>query len=216
MPNLYQFTLSLFADRNIPPDKRNPILSKWIYSLLAPVQTLQKFMNYFINGYTGVGDYNGGTVYSVGAFVFYEQKIYYKWKYSAGSGILPTDPLYWKLVMNGKIGMDNIKNYSASKLVLETILNDYFETSGIYIENATLGDSFFQVYDGTAGTAIYAGGIINASTGVFSNASLFESANYSFIIKVPAITFALTTVDEIKAVISPFVYTGISFTAESL
>jgi len=216
MPNLYQFTLSLFADRNIPPDKRNPTLSKWIYSLLAPIQALQKFMNYFINGYTGVQSYSGATVYDVGEFVFYEQKIYYKWKYSIGAGLIPTNTAYWKLVMNGKIGMDNIKNYSASKLVLETILNDYYNTGGIYIENATLGDSFFQVYDGTAGTAIYSGGIINAGTGIFSNATLFQPTNYSFIIKVPAITFALTTVYEIKAVISPFVYTGISFTAESL
>lgn len=216
MPNLYQFTLSLFADRNIPPDKRNPTLSKWIYSLLAPIQTLQKFMNYFINGYTGVVDYDPIVVYSVGAFVFYQQKIYYKWKYSAGAGLLPNNSLYWKLVMSGKIGMDNIKNYSASKLVLEEILNDYFSTSGIYIENASLGDSFFQFYNGINGTGIYNSGVINANTGVFSNASLFSPSNFSFIIKVPAITFALTTVAEIKSVITPFVYTGISFTAESL
>lgn len=226
MLNLYQFTISLFVDRNLPPDKKLPVFTKWVYSLLRPIQIIQKFMNYFINGYSDISEYNIASPYSSGEFVHYQNKIYFCWK-DAIAGITPTNKTNWVWVMNGKVGMQAIQNYTSSKLVLELILNTYFETAFTQppalppIRITTVGNSnkYFTIFDGTQGTAIFDGGILNGDVAVYGDVSLLVANNYSFTIKVPSATWATIAANDslreqvVKAVIQPFVYSGITFNA---
>lgn len=223
MANIYQFTISLFVDRNLPPDKRYEPQSNWVTALLSPIQYIQKFMYYFINGYLDVPNYSGGSSYPFGSFVYYQNKIWFRWKYEVTptTGIVPTNESYWYYVMNGKYGMNVIKNWNSSRLCLELILNRHFETtfvqptgSDIYISVPDRGDKYFKIYDSDLGSPIYLGSILNVTNGIYDGADV-ASLNYGFTINVPTSVYSTLPsgqeYDLIKSIINPYIYAGIEF-----
>ena len=231
MANIYQFTISLFVDRNLPPDKRSQPQSNWVTALLSPVQYIQKFMYYFINGFTNVNLYSGIASYQFGAFVYYQNKIYFRWKYESVStvGIVPTNMMYWYYVMNGKYGMDAIKNWYSGRLCLELILNNYFNTtfrqpvllparSDIYITIPDRGDKYFKIYDSPIGSPIYLNSSLVVTNGIYNGAEV-ASQDFGFIINFPLATYSTfpsyQQYNFINSIIGNYIYAGIKYSIQS-
>ena len=227
MANIYQFTISLFVDRNLPPDKRFEPHSNWVTALLSPIQYIQKFMYYFINGFTNVNSYSGIGSYSFGSFTYYQNKIYFRWKYEETPtvGIVPTNTSYWYYVMNGKYGMDVIKNWYSGRLCLELILNNYFNTtfrqpvllptrSDIYITIPDRGDKYFKIYDSEIGSPIYLNSSLVTTSGIYDGAEVAEQ-NYGFTINFPQVVYDAMPTDQqldfVNSIIGNYIYAGIKY-----
>lgn len=231
MANIYQFTISLFVDRNLPPDKRSEPQSNWVTALLSPIQYIQKFMYYFINGFTNVNSYSGITSYPFGSFIYYQNKIYFRWKYEETPtvGIVPTNTSYWYYVMNRKYGMNVIKNWYSGRLCLELILNNYFDTtfrqpvllptrSDIYITVPDRGDKYFKIYDSDIGSPIFLNSSLVLTKGIYDGADVAEQ-DFGFVINFPnSIYTNFPTGQEkeyVNSIIGNYIYAGINYNIAS-
>jgi len=221
MANIYQFTIGLFVDRNLPPDKRSEPMSNWVTALLSPIQYIQKFMYYFVNGFTNITSYSGIASYAFGSFTYYQNKIYFRWKYEVTPtvGIVPTNTSYWYYVMNGKYGMDVIKNWYSSRLCLELILNNYFDTTFRQpVLLPTRSDKYFKIYDSDLGSAIYLNSSLVLTNGIYDGADVAEQ-NYGFTINFPQVTYDSMPVDQqydfVNSIIGNYIYAGIKYNIAS-
>jgi len=221
MVNIYQFTVALFVDRNLPPDKRFDPMSNWVTALLSPIQYVQKMLYRFVNG-SGDSEFNIVTSYSFGSFIVYQNKVYFK--YTSGSNATnypPSDTNNWYKVMDGKFGIEVKKNWYSGRLTLEYILNTYFGTdyknpamgiSDIYITNPSRGDAYFTTYATPIGTSVFDSS--NSLSAVYEGAVNIDSV-ISFTINVPIATHTAIGADadsKIKSVIKDYVYAGINYT----
>lgn len=221
MANIYQFTISLFVDRNLPPDKRFAPMSNLVTVFLSPVQYIQKMLYRFVYG-SFDNEFNIVTSYSFGTFIKYQNKVYFK--YTSGSSITgypSVDDVNWYKVMDGLYGIEVKKNWYSGKLTLEYILNTYFGTdyknpsegtSDIYISNPLRGDSYFTVYQVPVGSLVYKSPY-NALAVVYDGVSGIDST-VSFTINVPLATFTALNPDatsKIKATVQDYVYAGINY-----
>jgi len=221
MANIYQFTISLFVDRNLPPDKRSIPMSNWLASLFSPIQYIQKMLYRFVNG-SSDAEFNIVTSYSFGSFCVYQNKVYFK--YTSGSNTTdypPLDTVNWYNVMDGKFGIEVKKRWYSGRLTLEYILNTFFGTtylnpidgtSDIYIANPVRGDSYFTAYTISIGTSVF--GSNNSLSAVYDGAVNINSV-VSFTINVPISIHTALGSDadsKIKSVIKDYVYAGINYT----
>lgn len=220
MASIYQFTISLFVDRNLPPDKRYEPMSNWVTALLSPIQYIQRMLYRFVYGSTD-SEFDILTSYSFGSFCVYQNKVYFK--YTSGSSITNYPPLdldNWYKVVDGKFGIEVKKNWYSGKLTLEYILNAYFGTtyinpldgvSDIYITNPVRGDSYFTVYATPIGSPVYKS---NKSLAAVYEGAVNINSVTSFTINVPIATHTPLGVDadsKIKAVVKDYVYAGINY-----
>lgn len=221
MANIYQFTISLFVDRNLPPDKRFNPMSNWVTALLSPIQYVQAMLYRFVNG-SDDAEFNIVTSYSFGSFCVYQNKVYFK--YTSGSNTTdypPLDTTNWYKVIDGKFGIEVKKRWYSGKLTLEYILNTFFGTtylnpidgtSDIYITNPLRGDSYFTSYATPIGTPVFKSN--KSLAAVYEGVSNINSVT-SFTINVPIATHTALGTDadsKIKAVIKDYVYAGINYT----
>lgn len=236
MPSFYDFSISLFVQRNIPPDKRMEPHVSWITVLLSGLKWLQKIaLDWFING-LNPANYNPATAYLFGSTIYFNNKIYLKWSQARATGVSPTDTngsKHWYFVMDGKYGVYTRLKFNGSKIILEGILNNYFGTTyrqptappashplpDIYIVNNDSSGKYFTVYDGTLGTAVY-NGPANAKSAVYDGVGgLLNQAQFT--VMVPSSIFillvgqSLDPVPKIRSVINPFVYAGINYDVQS-
>lgn len=220
MASIYQFTISLFVDRNLPPDKRYEPMSNLVTALLSPIQYIQRMLYRFVYGSTD-SEFDILTSYSFGSFITYQNKVYFK--YTSGSSITDypnIDTDNWYKVMDGKFGIEVKKNWYSGKLTLEYILNTYFGTtylnpsdgvSDIYITNPVRGDSYFTSYAEPIGTAVFKG---NKSLSAVYEGAVNINSTTSFTINVPSATYAGLGGDasaKVKAVVKDYVYAGINY-----
>ncbi len=224
MASIYQFTISLFVDRNLPPDKRFEPQSNWVTVLLSPIQYIQKMLYRFVYGSTDT-EFNILTTYDFGDFVTYQNKVYFKYTSDSTTTDYPNkDTSNWYKVMDGRFGIEVKKNWYSGKLTLEYILNTYFGTtylnpldgvSDIYITNPVRGDSYFTSYAEPIGTAVFKG---NKSLSAVYEGCVNINSTISFTINVPSATYSVLGDDaeeKVKAIIRDYVYAGINYSVTS-
>lgn len=220
MASIYQFTIGLFVDRNLPPDKRFEPQSNWVTALLSPIQYIQKMLYRFVYGSTD-NEFNILTTYDFGDFVTYQNKVYFKYTSGSSTTDYPNkDTSNWYKVMDSRFGIEVKKNWYSGKLTLEYILNTYFGTtylnpmdgvSDIYITNPVRGDSYFTTYAEPIGTAVFKG---NKSLSAVYEGCVNINSKISFTINVPSATHVALGDDadeKVKAIIRDYVYAGINY-----
>jgi len=221
MASIYQFTISLFVDRNLPPDKRYEPMSNWVTALLSPIQYIQKMLYRFVYG-SSDGVFNILTSYSFGTFIKYQNKVYFKWTDGSNTTDYPNiDTSNWYKIMDGIFGIEVKKNWYSGRLTLEYILNTFFGTtylnpidgtSDIYITNPVRGDVYFTSYAQPIGSPVYKLAL-NSLAAVYDGAANINSV-ISFTINVPIATYTALGDDpeaKVKSVIKDYVYAGINY-----
>lgn len=235
--SFYQFTISLFVQRNLPPDKRLEPMQSWVTVLLSPIQWMQKFyLDWFLNG-TSPANYSISTPYSYSNTVYFNNQVWFFWnsKLNGAIGIQPSDlgQKCWVVVMDGKYGVYTRVKFAGNRYLLEMLLNNYFGTTPfpypvntskprtvhppIYIRNNRTFDQYFKVFDAPTGTAIFGAPI--GLVGIFDGVIITSNARYSIMIPsaLYATYFAIfnsnaaNTDNKFKSVIKDFIYAGLSY-----
>lgn len=196
--SIFDWTLSLFGKKMLPPDKRLPRTVALVNVFMLPLQWLRDlwFGDYrqgAADGPSGALPWLISTTYTQGQRVTYKQKMYESLA-NANLGNLPTDQNNWVVRLQNFIGTDERLCYNGSTLTLTYALNKYFGTvfrqppgtSDIYLTTQTnIADSFIVGASEAESSAVYATTsseyIINDfSTGTF----------YNLTIHVPSAVFA--------------------------
>jgi hypothetical protein len=136
--NIYNITFSILGKNLLPPNKRGSKFSKFVTILLYPLQYLRDLV---------LGDWAYGasyqywaasTVYAAGTKRLYFDNALYEASEAHTSG-LTFDPTKWRKLQDFKAGVFERINYNDKKIVLEAVLNKWFDYyavvgSPIYID----------------------------------------------------------------------------------
>lgn len=227
----YIVDVNNFAVTFLPTKKRFAKYKAWVKSLLSPLQVLYStiFGTYKNGNAAPVWDIS--TNYNVGDQVKYIDKSIYQCWVNSSAGTLPTDANYWFKIQNNFVGIEPRMKYTAQRLTLEYLLNEWFGTtfvnswgaSDIYIDpNTTTGLAFFTGYnEADSSLAVY---IEGDATSYIQSEDLSLFANYFTIFIPVAVSDALTneppdTVPNISAnrekivrnLVDNYVYAGIIY-----
>ena len=212
--SIYTVTYCFFWETLYPPILRKAVHLAWGKVIMKPLQWLHNtiFISY-ANGATDL-DYNNATAYALGDRVVYTDRGQYEAK-QATTGNLPTDSDYWHKVNDNYIGARERAKYNSRKIVFEFALNKWFQTTGIYITNTSIGaQSFLMGGSGDTSSAMY-----NNSTNQQQFLTNSFTSNLSaFTIFVPLAKFnSLATNDTdreniIRNVADVYVLAGMTYT----
>jgi len=137
-----------------PPMLRLSKHLSWAATLLKPIQWLKDVIfNDYADGVTSPL-YDNSTLYNIGNRVYYIDRAEYEC-ISTVVGFPPTNPTYWKKVIDNYIGVRERVKYNSRKLTYEWALNRWFMCSGIYIENHDIEfDGFMLGSNSTTSTTL--------------------------------------------------------------
>jgi hypothetical protein len=197
--DIYDIDFNLQADNLNPPSKRLPKITAFLKALMKPLQWLRdSFFDDYVQGQQ-YSAWSSGTTYSFGDRVTYTDRGNYEYiNETASSGNLPTDEDYWYKIQDVYLGLNERSKYNAQKIMLERVLNTYFNTSptatpDIYIDN---NDTFAQNF---VTHPLGSGNTVNVYSGPSYQDSFVFSLSYvaqtnCFTVNVPiALSNALTS-----------------------
>lgn len=141
--SFYDFDITIHIKRFVKAAILQPKQLAWLQSLLEPLRFFQDvFLKRFRDG-DNSPKWDNLTVYNIGETVRFRNKVYLCFKQTT-AGIDPTNAEYFVLVLDTWIGVAESINYNGQVIMLEYLLNKWFEYSSgeIYIENAEGDDDF--------------------------------------------------------------------------
>ncbi len=157
MPSIYDIDFILQADNINPPPKRLPKITAFIHSLMVPMQWLRDL--FFIDYVGGVKypPYSKIVLYNVGNRITYGNRSNYECIVQSLNNS-PLDTNYWIKVQDIYLGMAARSTYNSQKIILENVLNTYFNTTPttvplIYITNNAVKARSFIVFPAGIPTA---------------------------------------------------------------
>jgi len=210
----YSIDTGLFTNNMLPPDKRTPVMQRWVKALLSGITWLNgnALVNYpDPSGITYVV-FISSSSYAPGQIVYYRYALYQRlYSDNYTTGILPTDTDHFVLILPVFIGLNERLCYNGTTLTLTWALNRYFNTtfrqpgsaygqtplSDIYIVNFNSGAQSFIV--GAAETDSSA--VAAATSSGFVINALTDDPLSDFAIYIPLTVF--NTIDEIPPLPPP-------------
>lgn len=186
---IYIIQFSIFWEKMLPPIFRKAIQIAWGAVVLKPLQSLRDlvFENFANGSYYSAWDY--GTPYVVGDRVYYTDLAVYECV-EASLHNLPTSTLYWKKILDSKIGVRERIKYNSQKILFEYHLNKSFDIPNadpqIYIDNNNVYNNVFLLGE----TGEYSSTLAEYSTNQYTYLGLSQSYDfYNFTIFVPLAFF---------------------------
>lgn len=192
MPSIYDIDFNLQADNLNPPPKRVARITALLHSLMVPLQYLRDLL--FIDYIGGVKypPYSKFTLYNPGNRVTDNRSNYENIVQSLNKS--PLDTNYWIKIQDVYLGLDQRKTYNSQKIILELVLNTYFNITPttvpvIYItNNAVLAKNFLVFPAGFPSAVVFPAG--NAQRQYAFPAGYTTSTQYNYTIYIPAALYA--------------------------
>lgn len=170
---IYDINFSTQSGRLLPPSKRQPRWLAWFSVLMYPLQWLRDlFFQVFVPGFAGA-KWDSVTVYVKGDRVrFIDRKVYEALQAVPANTPPDVNPDYWLPIQNLWIGLEPRAKYNSQKLLLEFVLNQWFDSmfrqptsfvpapnyylpkSDIYISDNSLNNNVFTVFETEAGSSV--------------------------------------------------------------
>jgi len=207
-----------------PQTRRKPRFISWLLSLLAPQKYVSDlFFNEYINGSAYPYYDPFVSLYPKGTRVIFLGAVY-EAKISVASGHLPTDANYWTRIVNDYRGVNERVRYNSQKILLEFILNKWFNTTWLQPNdpfNPTRPDIYIDsnLTDNQVLTSYY-------TENAESNIYYFDSLTYAYVLNsytfnqpafsifVPSWFYTSLGVDaenQIRAIADKYVIAGITY-----
>ena len=124
--SIYNVDMSDVGVKLSPPNKRHPKMMSWIAVLLTPLQWIIDIVrDYKFGSIAPV--YDNAITYPKGNKVRYTNRIYEAKESTTGNA--PTNQTYWRLVIDDFRGTVQRVKFNGQLLVLEFILNQWFDTN---------------------------------------------------------------------------------------
>lgn len=196
---LYDFDTEIIADNLIPEVKKKPKYIAWAYSLLRPIQLIWELLfRDYKNGST-YNLYNSLTTYNFGDRVINTNKSVYEATYldangvpQSFNGVDPTNTVFWTLVNDNFIGVEERLKYNSQIILLEYALNRWYMVDNtsdqIYIENNyNVNNAFVMGNSGQYSSAMANNS--NAQNYFLGNAYTYPDVSYNYTIYVPLALF---------------------------
>jgi hypothetical protein len=191
MASIYNITFTKFAERMLPPDKRNPILTAFLNALLVPLQWANQHRIVEYGEGSSAGQYDNAITYAK-----YDQVIYKNVVYQSivdGNNSSPLDATKWMQIQSNFIGLNERLNYNGQCLVLTYALNKWFGTifrqpplqSDIWIETNEIVAPVFR--SGTAEAQSSKSGTTGSTEYVGLSDTIVDAINAT--IHVPVVTY---------------------------
>ena len=200
-PLIYSQSEAQIVSDLLPPSRRNPKWLAWLTALMSAVQYCHDLLfNDYQNG-SSASAWVSGTTYAYLARVVYVDGSVYELQNTAGltSTTSPNvDLTNWKKVLDIWIGVRERAHYNGQKIMLEYILNKYFNvsvslpftgashTTQIWISNSNGTNNFWLSNYGAGARTSY---LRNTFYRQFMAASNNTSFN-NFVIHVPSAVYA--------------------------
>jgi len=207
-----------------PQTRRKPRFISWLVSLLAPQKNVSDlFFDVYVGGQTYPYFNPFVTSYPKGTRVTFLGAIYEAQRVVTG-GALPTDTNYWSVIVADYRGVNERVRYNSQKLLLEFILNKWFNTTWaqpddpinptrpeIYIDsNLTDNQVLTSYFNENAESNVYYYDSLTYAY-VLNNYTFNQPA---FSIFVPLAFFTALGVDaelQIRAIADKYVIAGITY-----
>lgn len=167
MFEIYKITYSLQATNLLPPNKRSSPFIAWLTSLTYPIQWSRDLMfNTYANGDSNIILYNATISYIKTNRVRFNNGLYECILTPPKIGIDPNNTLYWNQIQADWRGVRERIKYNGQKLILEYVLNRWFNTvfrqpsqgnSDIWIQQLVTDDGSFLIGAVESSTAMIAG-----------------------------------------------------------
>jgi hypothetical protein len=210
----YDLNTDFIGSQLTPPKLRQSKLTAWIQVLLRPLDVFHN--NTFIpykesQTYTVYDDLES---YSFGDIVLWTDKATYECIVTTTIGVNPTVLTTWRKVNDIFIGADERVQYNSQKILFEYALNNYFQTTGIYIENNfNNADTVFVM--GNTGEFSSAMPNLVSPLDYMANVPTFSTTSDGFTIFVP-LFFCFTTLGPnyeniIRSFANKYVLAGITY-----
>lgn len=125
--SIYDYNIVAATLDLMPPNKRKPVNLALVGvpgSLLQYQHDL--FFNDYADGFTG-NKWNVGSTYIKGDSFWYTDNCVYECTVNAVAGTLPSDTNFFIKILNNRIGVRERLRYNSQKIILELILNKYFD-----------------------------------------------------------------------------------------
>ena len=134
--SFYDFNIVLHIERFVKNELLQPIQKAWIVTIAKPLSLLHSILLLRFWDGDNSAKYNNANAYLVGNTVRFRNKIYLCVK-DAAIGVTPTNTLYWVKMLDSWIGLKERLHYNGQVIILEFLLNRWFEFDPqlIYIEN---------------------------------------------------------------------------------
>ncbi len=169
-----------------------------LIGFVTAIQILRdRFFNDYADGFTG-DKWDVSMSYNSGEKVRYIDHSVYECINDSAAGILPTNILYWVKIQEIYIGVRERSRYNSRKMLLEFILNKWFEVDALPSD---------QIY------------ITNNQTYFLSNNPTFGQNNFT--IFVPLAVFNLIDADPtnaentVRSIANKYVLAGINYNVET-
>lgn len=222
--SIYDINYTDQVENNLPVEKRKPGFISWLVALLSAQKWRSDiFFNEYVQGSSAALWSPFVTLYPKGTRVNFFRSIYEATR-SVPSGHFPTDANYWIKITEDYRGVNERVRYNSQKIILEFILNKWFNTTwvqpdsvstptrpDIYIDNNNLPMPVFTVFEDA-----------NPLSEVFtydylSNSYVMEEYTYDvncFTIYVPVVIFTGLGADaelQIRTIADRYVIAGMIY-----
>ena len=193
MSTIYDIDFQLMADNLNSPTKRKPKITAFLNCLVFPLQWLRDL---FFNDYIGGMKYPAFskiTLYNPGDRVTYGDRANYQ-NIVQSLNISPYNTAYWIKIQDIYLGLDERKHYNAQKIMLERVLNTYFNITPlssptIYINNNPITAKSFIVFPaGVPSAIVYPAGTLQPQYVYPAGYTLATQYNYTIYVPIALFT----------------------------
>jgi hypothetical protein len=140
--SIFTVSYSFVWESLYPPLLRKAIHLAWGTVITKPLQWFHDaFFISYADGTTDL-DYNNATAYVIGDRVIFTDRGQYE-ATAAGTGNLPSNTAFWLKVNDNYIGLRERTAWNSQKIIFESALNRWFQTTGIFITNNLVISDFF-------------------------------------------------------------------------
>lgn len=171
--SIYDINYTIQSNSLLPPDKRLPKIKGWLIAFLNPLQFLRdNFFNDYADGFSG-NAWDSVTTYAIGDKIKYLNKVYEAT--APSTNVIPSTLIDWVLLQDIYIGLRERIKYNSKKIVLEFILNKWFEVAySLPWQGANQVDQIYIVNHATTSSGFFMG-----ETGQTSSVMAASSLNQS-------------------------------------
>ena len=216
--SIYTLDTDFVGENLMPPQLRTAKHLAWLKVLLRPLKCfINLIFNKFQDGDTS-NDWKSVTTYTFCDTVKWTDKSIYMCIVASSLNVDPSNSSDWIKVNNIFIGANERIKYSSQKLLFEYILNRYFETVNIYIDNNFVeSDVVFLMGNSGETSSLMPNNSVNQIQ-YLGNTPNYVTAVSDFTIYVPLAFYnSLGTYKEelIRAFADKYVLAGITYNVTS-
>ncbi|MES2382614.1 MAG: hypothetical protein V4538_16315 [Bacteroidota bacterium] len=188
---IYDINYALQTEILLPPDKRKPKFISFFKAFTIVLQIIRdRFHNDYADGFTG-DKWDVLVAYSIGDKIRYIDRSVYECILPTLAGIVPTNSVYFVKTQEIYIGLRERLRYNSRKMVLEYILNKWFDVDvspadQIYITNNNIYGTAFVMGESGETSSLLANDSIYSTTYLGNAYSFGDNA---FTIYVPVLVF---------------------------